>query len=87
MIESTLALKRFADGAIAALFATDGDVTMELDGPEDVFDSGRQRSRLTGDERTRQMELEEAIRTGFKIGMGSRQNAPAEWIGMCLVAV
>lgn len=27
------------------------------------------------------LELEDAVRVGVKAGMGSRQNAPAEWIG------
>lgn len=36
--------------------------------------------------RMRMFELEEAVRTGFKTGMGSRQNAPAEWIAKHLDA-
>jgi cullin-4 len=36
---------------------------------------------VAGPVRNMQLELQDAIRTGFKAGMGSRQNAPAEWIG------
>lgn len=78
MIDSVLKLKRFVDKAVAGLFDTpakpieaaeDGDVEME-DTP-----------KLSQEERNKQLELEEAVRSGFKAGLGSRKNAPAEWIG------
>lgn len=34
-----------------------------------------------------QLELEDAVRAGFKAGLGSRQNAPAEWIAKHLDGV
>lgn len=34
-----------------------------------------------------QLELEDAVRAGFKAGLGSRQNAPAEWIAKHLDTV
>lgn len=34
-----------------------------------------------------QLELEDAVRAGFKAGLGSRQNAPAEWIAKHLDSV
>lgn len=37
--------------------------------------------RRLADDSNNRKDLEEAVRTGFKLGMGSRQNAPAEWIG------
>ncbi|KAK4685778.1 hypothetical protein P7C73_g4368, partial [Tremellales sp. Uapishka_1] len=76
MIESTLALKRFTDRAVADLFPEE-DIIVEDEvaiNPQD------------GLERSREMDLEDAIRNGFKTGMGSRQNAPAEWIAKHLDA-
>lgn len=64
MIDGSLELKRFADGAVRKPFSKEG--------PSDSL----------GSEDARQLiELQDAIRVGFKAGMGSRQNAPAEWIG------
>lgn len=36
---------------------------------------------LGAKDRDRLLELRDAVRVGFKAGLGSRQNAPAEWIG------
>jgi hypothetical protein len=36
-------------------------------------------------EAQRKLELEDAVRKGFRAGMSSRENAPAEWIGMFLL--
>lgn len=79
MIDSTLKLKRFVDTAVAALFSAppkpiqatnDDDELMDIDAPSvDVLAHNRR------------LELEESVRAGFKSGLGSRQNAPAEWIG------
>ena len=67
MIDQTLTLRRFTNKAVAALFARE-----EAGEPKAV----------TREDKQRQLELEDAVRTGFKEGFGSRQNAPAEWIGM-----
>lgn len=81
MIESTLVLKRFADGAIKSLFEK-GDIDMDNAGDSAVDDKAAIVGFENGSlERARQIELDDAIRVGFKAGMGSRQNAPAEWIG------
>ncbi|BEI84475.1 hypothetical protein CcaverHIS002_0410790 [Cutaneotrichosporon cavernicola] len=82
MIESVFKLKRFVDKAVADLFevpakpieAEDGDVEME----------GAEAPKLSQEERNKQLELEEAVRSGFKAGLGSRKNAPAEWIAKYL---
>ena len=65
MIEGTLTLKRFVDKTLAGLFEIDSTSEEERD----------------SDERSRELDLEDAVRVGFKEGIGSRQNAPAEWIG------
>ncbi|WWD19893.1 hypothetical protein CI109_104362 [Kwoniella shandongensis] len=81
MIDGTLKLKRFADKAVADLFpaviADVGEVDKEESEKAREEKEALEKKRT---ERTREFELEEAIRTGFKLGMGSRQNAPAEWI-------
>ena len=41
--------------------------------------AGRQEQGL------RRVDLEDAIRNGFRRGISSRENAPAEWIGECEV--
>ena len=69
MIDQTLTLRRFTNKAVAALFSR-----KEID----VEGEGNTASR---EDKQRQLELEDAVRTGFKKGLGSRQNAPAEWIG------
>ncbi|KAL7424503.1 hypothetical protein Q5752_000187 [Cryptotrichosporon argae] len=78
MIEGILALKRFVDPAVAELFATSayGDVGRRggLSKPADQAQQVR-------------IELEDAVRNGFKAGMGSRQNAPAEWLAKHLDSV
>jgi Fe-S cluster biogenesis protein NfuA len=80
MIEGTLTLKRFIDKALASLFQKSDDVEM-ADNDEDQPKTVEAESK--GSERNRQIELEDAVRLGFKAGIGSRQNAPAEWIGEC----
>ena len=83
MIDGTLTLKRFADKAVSGLFDPDTTTTsrptltaadMVNIKPTGGEDDARGEVR-------RRLELEDAIRVGFKLGMGSRQNAPAEWIG------
>ena len=76
MIEGTLTLKRFADKAIKGLLAKEDVVMTEGD-----LDIPVQSLTIQKD---RQIELEDAVRSGFKQGLGSRQNAPAEWIGESL---
>jgi cullin-4 len=93
MIEETLKLKRFTDKSIAALFAspkaapaeklqpaTDKDEEMDLD-EDEAEDAEDDAVIVSGPMREKQLDLQDAVRTGFKAGMGSRQNAPAEWIG------
>jgi cullin-4 len=82
MIEGTLTLKRFADNAVSRLFGT-GTITEEdVDADEEVKAQTEKVDKAhTLAEGRRRMELEDAIRKGFKAGLGSRQNAPAEWIG------
>ena len=58
----------------------EGEEKMVIDEPEDEEDE----KAAAGPLRIRQLELQEAIRSGCKAGMGSRQNAPAEWIGESL---
>lgn len=70
MIDGTLKLKRFADGVVASLVAAD---------PSASDSEVARKARGSA-----QIELEDAVRNGFKAGMGSRQNAPAEWLGECV---
>lgn len=82
MIDSTLKLKRFADHAVASLFTQ--APALQADEEEDDEDVDMDTEIVINpQERTRQLELEEAVRSGFKAGLSSRQNAPAEWIGEC----
>lgn len=95
MIESTLKLKRFADRAVAVLFSrppknitaaqkeADDQGGEDGDGQDDV--AMAEPRKIPQHERLRQLELEEAVRSGFKAGLGSRQNAPAEWIGEAML--
>lgn len=64
MIDGSLELKRFADGAVMKPFSKESPSTA-----------------LSSQDARQLIELQDAIRLGFKAGMGSRQNAPAEWIG------
>jgi cullin-4 len=89
MIESTLTLKRFADQAVQHLCGEDyksieagtsidywiQSVTEAPGSPPVAKDDLKSRYAR------RQIELSDAVRVGCKAGMGSRQNAPAEWIG------
>ncbi|WVF67352.1 hypothetical protein IAT40_002107 [Kwoniella sp. CBS 6097] len=84
MIDGTLKLKRFANEAVSALFneldPTNAKTEVEVvEGPQGDKEN-KEEQELKRVKRSRQFELEEAVRTGFKAGMGSRQNAPAEWI-------
>lgn len=73
MIEQTLKLKRFADRSVASLF--NAEVTQEdEEDPEVQIETRMDRAQ-------QKSELEDAIRKGCRAGMGSRENAPAEWIG------
>ena len=82
MIEGTLVLKRFADKSIAGLFEANPETSKS---DEDIDMAPSDIPEIPGEvgvpERQRRMDLEDTIRVGFKAGMGSRQNAPAEWIG------
>lgn len=67
----------------------DDEDKMELDDMEHPNDANPEEELIDETEevilppldRSRQLELQDAVRAGFKAGMGSRQNAPAEWIG------
>ncbi|KAE8541615.1 hypothetical protein D1P53_001784 [Cryptococcus gattii VGV] len=95
MIDEILKLKRFAEKAVSNLFSeedtkpllADDDVQMisveEKEEREKQMETARAKKQNV---RMRMFELEEAVRTGFKTGMGSRQNAPAEWIAKHLDA-
>ncbi|OCF77529.1 hypothetical protein I204_01517 [Kwoniella mangroviensis CBS 8886] len=83
MIDGTLKVKRFTDKAISSLFEPSQDDVIMQDKDDDVEKDkkdGKTMLEAKRLRRNRQFELEEAARTGFKKGMGSRQNAPAEWI-------
>lgn len=92
MIEETLILKRFADRSISGLFNRDeapldtGDEPMNGAGPtlDDDDDVEETPPPVGYNEVQRKLELEDAVRKGFRAGMSSRENAPAEWIGMSL---
>ena len=86
MIDGTLNLKRFTDKSIRGLFSKHRKEEMSSIGEEGHHEKAEkveeeEEPELTAEERKRLLELEDAIRVGFKAGMGSRQNAPAEWIG------
>lgn len=95
MIDEILKLKRFAEKAVSNLFSEEDakpllandDVQMtsveEKEEREKEMETVREKKQNV---RMRMFELEEAVRTGFKTGMGSRQNAPAEWIAKHLDA-
>jgi cullin-4 len=94
MIDETLILKRFADRSIAGLFsegvvgeatkemkngtAAEGDVELEHFDDEE---SEKTPVPIGFSKPQRKLELEDAVRKGFRAGMSSRENAPAEWIG------
>ncbi|WVR09664.1 hypothetical protein IAU60_006739 [Kwoniella sp. DSM 27419] len=85
MIDGTLKLKRFADEAVGALFEPSPESKthvkqLDVDDRADAEKPSKTEIEQTRIKRSRQFELEEAVRTGFKAGLGSRQNAPAEWI-------
>lgn len=77
MIESTLKLKRFVDTTVASLFSTP---TKTIQATTEADASAHDQEHLSEAERGRQLDLEDAVRSGFKFGLRSRQNAPAEWI-------
>ncbi|WWC64862.1 uncharacterized protein I303_107476 [Kwoniella dejecticola CBS 10117] len=81
MIDATLKMKRFTDGAISSLFssAAENPAQKQTDQEEDKT-AAKEISEKKRLRRNRQFELEESSRVGFKKGLGSRQNAPAEWI-------
>lgn len=94
MIDSCLKLKRFVDGAVGSLFAkqaghiepiqaTAPKRRNDLDDEDTDMD---EQPSLEIVERERQLDIEDAVRTGFKLGLRSRQNAPAEWIAKHLDA-
>ena len=89
MIDETLILKRFVDRSITGLFARDDEAAPPVDDPADksgLNDEDDEYERtpvpVGFSEVQRKLELEDAVRKGFRSGMGSRENAPAEWIGM-----
>lgn len=54
------------------------------DGDDEEMDTGRAEKNLAvgrQQEGIRRIDLEDAIRNGFRQGFRSRDNAPAEWIG------
>ena len=86
MIEGTLTIKRFADKAVGGLFASNVPKTQQADEHMSSMKDLEEPVQALGvSERRRQIELEDSIRVGLKAGMGSRQNAPAEWIGQYFV--
>lgn len=48
-----------------------------------LFGDADDTASTSKEERARSSELRDAVHVGFKKGLGSRQNAPAEWIGQC----
>ncbi|KLT44674.1 ubiquitin-protein ligase [Cutaneotrichosporon oleaginosum] len=85
MIESVLKLKRFVDKAVADLFEVPAkliDATEAEDGDIDIADTPHLIQKQ--EDRIKQLEMEEAVRSGFKAGLGTRKNAPAEWIAKYL---
>lgn len=92
MIDETLKLKRSADQAVTTMVMnmrqpdhTTADASegpdMEIDNDNAASPAGLAVDSLDGADRQRLYELRDAVRTAFKTGLGSRQNAPAEWIG------
>ena len=89
MIDETLVLKRFADRSIVGLFARDEEAAAPVDSAADksgLNDDDDEHERPPApvgfSEVQRKLELEDAVRKGFRSGMSIRENAPAEWIGM-----
>jgi cullin-4 len=89
MIDDTLVLKRFVDRSIAGLFTRDEEAAAPVDetaGKSGLNDDDEEHERTPApvgfSEVQRKLELEDAVRKGFRAGMSSRENAPAEWIGM-----
>ena len=68
MIDETLKLKRFADSAVTGLFVS----------------NAASPTGMNKEDRVHSSDLRDAVHVGFKKGLGSRQNAPAEWIGQFL---
>ena len=88
MIEGTLTIKRFADNAVGGLFSSNVHRKQQADETNSsIEDVEEPVQALSVSERRRQIELEDSIRVGLKAGMGSRQNAPAEWIGQFSVCI
>lgn len=81
MIDQTLKLKRFADQSVASLFSSESVDEDEDVNEEENEDSEDHQMEVKLDRAQRKSELEDAIRKGCRAGMGSRENAPAEWIG------
>jgi cullin-4 len=81
MIEGTLNIKRFVDEAVAGLFSSEEKQPVDENMVPATQVDIPVRAPMTISERKQQLELEDVIRVGLKAGMGSRQNAPAEWIG------
>jgi cullin-4 len=82
MIDQTLTLKRFADRSISRLFEREAEDTADGPAPPQDDDEPMQSTPALGlNESQRKLELEDAVRKGFRAGMSSRENAPAEWIG------
>lgn len=103
MIDSTLKFKRFADSAVAQIFggaARSAPTRAAVERPSRPS-TPRARAALGGlrsgavtpsegaprGKSRSQLELEDAVRAGFKAGLVSRQNAPAEWIAKHLDSV
>ncbi|TXT04899.1 hypothetical protein VHUM_03982 [Vanrija humicola] len=86
MIESTLRLKRFVDTAVAALFSAPPKPIQATNDDDEHMDVDLDAPSVDVLAHNRRLELEESVRAGFKSGLGSRQNAPAEWIAKHLDA-
>ncbi|OXM77936.1 ubiquitin-protein ligase [Cryptococcus neoformans Bt63] len=95
MIDEILKLRRFAEKTVSNLFSEEDTEPLPVDEDVKMISVEEKEEREKEKEaamekrhsvRMRMFELEEAVRTGFKTGMGSRQNAPAEWIAKHLDA-
>ncbi|WVN90037.1 uncharacterized protein L203_105270 [Cryptococcus depauperatus CBS 7841] len=87
MIEDVLQFKRFAEKAIDDLFYALVNQASKHSRHEDcdiVMWEGREEKQFyttpsCGHDSKLQSRLYEALRNGFKLGLATRQNAPAEW--------
>ena len=83
MIDGALTLKHLANDALQFIEKDDSDLEIQAEKAGDEEPA----VKLLRQSRARRLELDDTIRMGFKAGLGSRQNAPAEWIAKHLDAV